>query len=42
MKIAASDYDGTLFRNGTISNETVEGVRLWRAAGNKFGMVSGC
>ena len=41
MKIAASDYDGTLFRNGTISNETVEGVRLWRAAGNKFGMVSG-
>ncbi len=41
MKIAASDYDGTLFRNGTISDETIEGVRLWRAAGNKFGMVSG-
>lgn len=41
MKIAASDYDGTLFRNGTISKESIEGVHAWRAAGNKFGMVSG-
>lgn len=41
MKIAASDYDGTLFRKGTISKETIEGVHAWRAAGNKFGMVSG-
>ena len=41
MKVAASDYDGTLFRNGTISDETVQGVHDWRAAGNKFGMVSG-
>ena len=41
MKIAASDYDGTLYRRGTISAETIEGVRAWRAAGNKFGMVSG-
>lgn len=41
MKIAASDYDGTLYRKDTISDETVEGVRAWRAAGNKFGPVSG-
>ena len=41
MKIAASDYDGTLFRKGTISDETIQGVHTWRAAGNKFGMVSG-
>lgn len=41
MKIAASDYDGTLFRERTISNESVRGVHEWRAAGNKFGMVSG-
>jgi len=41
MKIAASDYDGTLFRARTISKVTVDGVKAWRAAGNKFGMVSG-
>lgn len=41
MKIAASDYDGTLFRNRKISKESIEGVHAWRAAGNKFGMVSG-
>lgn len=41
MKIAASDYDGTLFREEKISVEDVEGVKKWRAAGNKFGVVSG-
>ena len=41
MKLAASDYDGTLFRNNTISQADVEGVQVWRQAGNKFGLVSG-
>ena len=41
MKIGASDYDGTLFRQQTIAREDVEGVKKWRAAGNKFGVVSG-
>ena len=41
MKIAASDYDGTLFRNEKISVADVEGVKEWRAAGNKFGAVTG-
>jgi Cof subfamily protein (haloacid dehalogenase superfamily) len=41
MKIAASDYDGTLFRQGTIDAETVAAVKVWRKAGNKFGVISG-
>ena len=41
MKIGASDYDGTLFRQRTIAPEDVEGVRAWRRAGHKFGVVSG-
>ncbi|MBQ7479194.1 MAG: HAD hydrolase family protein [Selenomonadaceae bacterium] len=41
MKIAASDYDGTLFREERISAEDVEGVRQWRAKGNRFGVVTG-
>ena len=41
MKIAASDYDGTLFRNETISEDDVRGVHAWRKAGHKFGPVSG-
>ena len=41
MKIGASDYDGTLFRQRTIAAEDVEGVKRWRAAGHKFGVVSG-
>ncbi|GMA98030.1 HAD-IIB family hydrolase [Pelosinus sp. IPA-1] len=41
MKVAASDYDGTLFIDNRICPENVEGVRLWRAAGNKFGVVTG-
>ncbi|SHK37198.1 hypothetical protein SAMN05216582_1035 [Selenomonas ruminantium] len=41
MKIGASDYDGTLFRQRTIAAEDVAGVKAWRAAGHKFGVVSG-
>ena len=41
MKIGASDYDGTLFRQQTIAAEDVDGVKKWRAAGHKFGVVSG-
>ena len=41
MKIGASDYDGTLFRNRTIAAEDVAGIKAWRAAGHKFGVVSG-
>ena len=41
FKLAASDYDGTLFRNETISSDDVKGVHAWRKAGHKFGVVSG-
>ena len=41
MKVAASDYDGTLLRGGKIDEETKEGIARWRAAGHKFGVVSG-
>ena len=41
MKIAASDYDGTLFREDRISQEDAAGIRQWREAGNKFGVVTG-
>lgn len=40
-KLIATDFDGTFFRNGRIASEDAEGVRLWRAAGNKFGFVTG-
>lgn len=41
MKFAASDYDGTLFRAERIEKSDAEAVARWRAAGHKFGVVSG-
>ncbi|MBR4903907.1 MAG: HAD-IIB family hydrolase [Selenomonadaceae bacterium] len=41
FKIAASDFDGTLFRNRQISEEDLTAIKNWRSAGNKFGIVSG-
>lgn len=41
FKVAASDFDGTLFRDKKISVEDAAAIRAWRAAGNKFGIVTG-
>ena len=41
FKVAASDFDGTLFINQEISAENLSAIRNWRAAGNKFGIVTG-
>ncbi len=41
MRIAASDYDGTLNMRGAIAPETVAAIRAWRAAGNVFGIATG-
>jgi len=41
FSIAASDFDGTLFRNQKISAEDLTAIKSWRAAGNKFGIVTG-
>ena len=39
MRILGSDYDGTLTHK--LGEETYAAIRAWRAAGNKFGIVSG-
>ena len=41
FKLAASDFDGTLFRNLKITDEDLLAIKNWRAAGNKFGIVTG-
>ena len=41
MKIIASDFDGTLYRNHQISARDREAIRRWQAAGNLFGLVTG-
>lgn len=40
MKILGSDYDGTLTCGG-IGEEKIAAIKSWRAAGNKFGIVTG-
>ncbi len=41
MKIAASDFDGTLYRNGTVSEEEIDAINKWREKGNLFGVITG-
>lgn len=41
FKVAASDFDGTLYRNGKISAADMSAISEWRTAGNKFGIVTG-
>lgn len=41
MKLAASDYDGTLCRGNKVSEEDLQAIRQWREAGNLFGLATG-
>lgn len=42
MKIAFSDYDGTLSVSDTgVTAETIEAIHAWSSSGNKFGIVTG-
>lgn len=41
MQILATDFDGTLFRDGTVTDADLSAVRRFQAAGNKFGIVTG-
>lgn len=41
MKLAACDYDGTLFRRGQVSREDLEAITAWREAGHLFGLATG-
>lgn len=41
MRIAASDYDGTICTHGKIIGEVVAAIWKWQEAGNKFGLATG-
>lgn len=41
MKLIASDYDGTLNRNGRVWDEDIQAIAAWQKAGNLFGLVTG-
>lgn len=41
MKILASDFDGTLYYEGSQLAEDIQAIKEFRAAGNRFGIVSG-
>ena len=41
MKLFASDYDGTLHINGEVTQETLDGIKRFRGAGNLFGIATG-
>ena len=40
-RLIATDYDGTLNRNGVIDDETRAAIDRWRADGRYFGVVTG-
>ncbi len=40
-KIIATDFDGTLCKNGTISKENFDAVKKFRSEGNLFGIATG-
>lgn len=39
--VLGSDYDGTLCRDGRVSEEDLAAIRRWQAAGHAFGVISG-
>ncbi|MFV0394442.1 MAG: HAD-IIB family hydrolase [Coprobacillaceae bacterium] len=41
MKILASDFDGTLYVDNTISEENMEAIKKFQDAGNWFGLCTG-
>ena len=41
MKVLATDFDGTLFRDRTITPADLNAIQRFRRAGNRFGIVTG-
>lgn len=41
MKVLATDFDGTLFRDHTITDTDLDAILQFRRAGNRFGIVTG-
>lgn len=41
MRILATDFDGTLFRDGTVTEKDRDAIMRFRRVGNRFGIVTG-
>lgn len=41
MRVAVSDYDGTLCIGEKVNERTLSAISQWRAAGNMFGIATG-
>lgn len=41
MLVLASDFDGTLKQNGIVSDEDIQAILQFQAAGNQFGIITG-
>lgn len=41
MRVAVSDYDGTLLSLGSVSVENIAAISAWRKSGNVFGIATG-
>lgn len=41
MRIAVTDYDGTLNHRGKIEARSMDAIQRWRNAGNRFGIATG-
>lgn len=41
MKLIASDFDGTVYKGGRISEEDIAAIERWQEQGNAFGIVTG-
>ena len=41
MKLIASDFDGTVYKGGRISERDIVAIERWQAEGNAFGIVTG-
>ena len=41
MRVAVTDYDGTLYQNGEVGKESLRAIHHWRKKGNVFGIATG-
>ena len=41
MLVLASDFDGTWKQNGIVSDEDIQAILQFQAAGNQFGIITG-
>ena len=41
LRIIASDFDGTLMREASVTYADAESIKIWQKKGNLFGLVTG-